>query len=131
MPASSAKPRKCAMRSNRCSATDCSSATVKPGANAGAWSHPSCTFRDSLHLRRFHHDRRKCREPRNVHDGCDHAPAFAPGFPVADEQSVAEQRFERIAHLRGFALEAGILQAKGELNGIRTVAQKRLAHENR
>src|SRR5664279_6429979 len=84
-----------------------------------------------LHLlRRLDHDRREFCQPRNMHDGRDDAPALAPGFTIADEQPVADQRLERIAHLRRFAFEARVFLTEGELNRFRVVADESLAHEN-
>src|SRR6202142_645172 len=74
--------------------------------------------------------RSEFRQPRNMHNGRDDAPSLAPGFAVADEQPVAEQRREREAHLRRLAFEAGVFLAEDELDRIRAVAEESLAHEN-
>jgi hypothetical protein len=64
-----------------------------------------------------------------VHDGRDDAPAAPPGVAVADEQAVAEQGFERFAVRRALALEAVVVGAERELDGIRRVTQENLACE--
>jgi len=79
--------------------------------------------------RRFDHDRREFRQPRHVNDGSDNAPPFAPGVAIAHEQAIAEQGRQRMTHLRALALETGVVETEGELNGGGAVAQEAPPHE--
>jgi hypothetical protein len=54
----------------------------------------------------------------------DDAPTLSPGLAVADEEAVTEQREQRVAHLRGLALEAVMHGDEGLRDGVGAVADE-------
>src|SRR5258708_9338434 len=63
-------------------------------------------------------------------DGRDDAPPAPPGIAVADEQTVAEERRQPMAHLRALALEAIVMFDKGRGDCIRAVADEQRARQH-
>ena len=57
-------------------------------------------------------------------DGGHHAAAFLPDQAVRDEQPVAQQRLQRMAHLRAFSLQRRVLVDEGVLHAVRAVADQ-------
>ncbi len=52
------------------------------------------------------------------------APALLPQIPVADKEAVAEQRRQRMAHLRRLALKAFMHRDEGLRHGVGAVADE-------
>ena len=74
--------------------------------------------------RRLGHGRRELREARRVGDGRHRAAPLAPHQPVGDEQPVAQQRLQRVAHLRALALQRRRLVDERGLHRFRAVADQ-------
>src|SRR5205814_3958410 len=79
--------------------------------------------------RSLDHQRREQREMRDMNDRRYNAPPAPPRLAVADEQPVAEERRQPVAHLRALALEAVVMFDKGRSDRIRAVADEERARQ--
>ena len=73
---------------------------------------------------RLDHGRGEQRQARSVDDRRDDPPAPLPQIAVADKEAVAEQRRQRMAHLRRLALKAFMQRDEGLRHRVGAVADK-------